>query len=51
MMGGKVYYNFWGKNPNNVLFDREKILKKHGIKFLGWDNETASSCDESEEYE
>ncbi|CDW90395.1 diacylglycerol [Stylonychia lemnae] len=49
MMGGKVYYDFWNKNKENKLFDREKILKKHGIDFLGWDTETASSCDDTDD--
>jgi hypothetical protein len=47
MFGGIIKPNYWEKKQNDKLFDRNKILRSQGVGVLGWDTETASSCDDS----
>lgn len=48
MFGGILKPKYWEKKSYDKLFDRNKILRDQGIGLLGWDTETASSCDENE---
>ena len=51
LYGGIINSKYWQKTMNDKIFDRRKILKDNGMDVLGWDTETASSCDDSENYE
>ena len=46
MYGGFLKPQYWESKHNDKLFDRKKILRGQGIDVLGWDTETASSCDD-----
>lgn len=46
MFGGILKPNYWEKKSNDKLFDRNKVLRNQGLDVLGWDTETASSCDD-----
>ena len=51
MFGGILRPNYWQRTMNDKMFDRQKILRESGMDVLGWDTETASSCDDNEKFE